>query len=70
MKIRNFVIPVLLLGFIVSLFLATNLAALNKTQEPQEQPVRIPPEVKSVFEEGIITREARLDIPFTITNHF
>jgi hypothetical protein len=70
MKIRNFVIPVLLLGFIVSLFLATNLAALNKTQEPQEQSVRIPPEVKSVFEEGIITREARLDIPFTITNHF
>jgi len=70
MKIRNFVIPVLLLGFIVSLFLATNLAALNKAQEPQEKPVRIPMEVKSVFEEGIITREARLDIPFTITNHF
>ena len=70
MKIRNFVIPVFLLGFIVSLFLATNLAALNKTQEPQEKPIRIPTEVKSVFEEGIITREARLDIPFTITNHF
>jgi hypothetical protein len=69
MKIRNFVIPVLLLGFIVSFFLATNLAALNKAQEPQEKPVRIPTEVKSVFEEGIITREARLDIPFTITNH-
>jgi len=70
-KIRNFVIPVLLLGFIVSLFLATNLAALTKTGKPQEnKPVRIPREVKSVFEEGIITREARLDIPFTITNHF
>ncbi len=70
MKIRNLVIPVLLLGFIVSLLLATNLAALNKAGKPQEdKPVRIPKEVKSVFEEGIITREARLDIPFTITNH-
>ena len=69
MKTRNLVIPVLLLGFILSLFLATNLAALNKAGKPQEEPVRIPKEVKSVFEEGIITREARLDIPFTITNH-
>ncbi len=70
MKIKNLVIPVFLLGFIVSLFLATNLAALNKAQELQEKPARIPTEVKSVFEEGIITREARLDIPFSITNHF
>ena len=69
MKIRNLVIPVLLLGFIVSLFLATNLAAMNKAGKPQEEPARIPKEVKSVFGEGIITREARLDIPFTITNH-
>jgi len=69
MKIRNLVIPVLLLGFIVSLFLATNLAALNKAGKPQEEPARIPQEVKTIFKEGIITREARLDIPFTITNH-
>ncbi len=69
MKIRNLVIPVLLLGFIVSLLLATNLAALNKAGKPQEEPVRIPKEIKSIFEEGIKTREARLDIPFTITNH-
>lgn len=70
MKIRNLAIPVLLLGFIVSLLLATNLAALNKAGKPQEdKPVRIPKEVKSVFEEGIITREARLDIPFTIIQY-
>jgi len=69
MKIRNLVIPVLLFGSILSLLLATNLAALNKAGKPQEEPIRIPKEVKSVFEEGIITREARLDIPFTITNH-
>jgi hypothetical protein len=71
MKIRNLVIPALLLGFIVSLFLATNLAALNKAGKPQEdEPVRIPKEIKSIFEEGIKTREARLDIPFTITQYF
>jgi len=69
MKTRNLVIPVLLLGFILSLLLATNLAALNKAAKPQEESVRIPKEVKTVFEEGILTREARLDIPFTITNH-
>ncbi len=57
------------MGFILSLFLTTNLAALNKAGKPQEEAVRIPKEVKTVFEEGIITREARLDIPFSITNH-
>jgi len=71
MKIRNLVIPVFLLGFIVSLFLATNLAALNKAGKPQEdEPVRIPMEIKSIFEEGIKTREARLDLPFTIIQYF
>ena len=69
MKIRNLVIPVLLLGFILSLFLATNLPALNKAGKPQKKPIRIPKKVKSVFKEGIITREARLDIPFTIIKH-
>jgi hypothetical protein len=69
MKTRNLVIPVLLLGFILSLFLVTNLAALNMTGKPQEEVERIPKEIKSVFAEGIMTREARLDIPFSITNH-
>jgi len=69
MKTRNLIIPVLLLGFTLSLFLATNLTALNMAGNPQEEVERIPKEVKTVFEEGILTREARLDIPFSITNH-
>jgi len=69
MKTRNLIIPVLLLGFTLSLFLATNLAALNMAGKPQEEAERIPKEIKIVFEEGILTREARLDIPFSITNH-
>jgi len=70
MKIRNLAVPMLLLGFVLSLVLATNLAALNKARKPQEdKPVRIPMQIKSIFEEGIKTRETRLDIPFAITQH-
>jgi hypothetical protein len=69
MKSRNLIIPVLLLGFTLSLTLATNLTALNIAANPQEEVERIPKEVKTVFEEGILTREARLDIPFSITDH-
>ncbi len=69
MKARNLIIPVLLLGLTLSLLLATNLAALNMAGKPQEEVERIPKEVKAVFEEGILTREARLDIPFSITDH-
>jgi hypothetical protein len=72
MKIRNLTAMVLLLGFILSLFLLPSLAAQEEKQEEQAQelkPVFIPPEVKSVFEEGLITREPRLDIPFTIVKH-
>ena len=57
------------MGFAMSLFLATNLAALKTAAKPQEGVERIPKEVKTVFEEGMLTREARLDIPFSITNH-
>ncbi len=61
----------LLLGFIVNLLMATNLAALNTAGKPQvDKLARIPKKIKSIFEEGIKTREARLDIPFTIIQYF
>jgi hypothetical protein len=72
MKSRNLTTLVFLLGFILSLFLLPCLTAQEKKQEEKVQepkPVFIPPEVKSVFEEGLITREPRLDIPFTIVKH-
>jgi len=72
MKIRNLITPVFALGFILSLLLLPCLAAQEKKQEEKAQeskPVFIPQEVKSVFEEGIKTRQARLDIPFTIIKH-
>jgi len=72
MKIRNLITPVLVLGFILSIALLPCLAAQEKKQEEEAQeskPIFIPQEVKSVFEEGIKTRQARLDIPFTIIKH-
>lgn len=70
MKIRNLIIPVLLLGFILNLLLSPSLAARKKVENIQEdKPIFIPKEVKSIFNEGIKTREARLDIPFIIIKH-
>lgn len=70
MKIRNLIIPVLLLGFILNLILSPSLAAELKEKNAQEdKPIFIPKEIKSIFKEGIKTREARLDIPFTIIKH-
>ena len=66
MKIKNYVIPVLILGLISSLTLSPNLYA---QEEEQQAKVIIPNEVKTVLQEGRQTREARLDIPFTFSNH-
>jgi hypothetical protein len=69
MNTRNIVFSALLLGFGLSLSLTTNLAFQNKAENPQEKAVRIPGEVKSIFKRGLLTRQPRLDIPFTITNY-
>ena len=73
MKIRKLIIPVLLMGFTFSLLLSPNPATPEKKQEEKtlkSQTVVIPQEIKTVFEEGIATRQARLDIPFSILEYF
>lgn len=67
MKIKNLVSPVLLLGIIFTFVLSPSLVAQEK--EPQQR-ATIPPEVKSVLNEGIETRQVRSDIPFSIINHY
>jgi hypothetical protein len=67
MKIKNLVSPVLLLGIIFTLVLSPSLAAQKK--EPQQR-ATIPPEVKSVLNEGIETRQVRSDIPFSIIKNY
>ena len=67
MKIKNLVSPVLLLGIIFTLVLSPSLVAQKK--EPQQR-ATIPPEVKSVLNDGIETRQVRSDIPFSIMNNY
>ena len=66
MKIKNYLIPILILGLISSLTLSPNLYAQEKEQQVK---TIIPEKVKTVLQEGQQTREARLDIPFTICEH-
>lgn len=63
MRIKHFIIPVLLLLFLFSL--SSPCPAFQKKEEKTDA-IIIPDKVKSVFEEGMKTREARLDIPFSI----
>ncbi len=72
MKIKNLLITVLSLGFILNLAFPPSSAAqeMEKEEEPQEAvKTFIPEQVKSVFKEGIATRKEHLDIPFTIIKH-
>ncbi|MBE0461540.1 MAG: hypothetical protein IBX60_07895 [Candidatus Aminicenantes bacterium] len=69
MKFKKVIIPLFLFGFILSLVFAP-VAIAKKDKKGQEQKVIIiPKEVKDVFQEGLSTKEARLDIPFTIEKH-
>ncbi len=62
---RKGLITVLISGIILCAF----SASLSFSQEEKRAAVIIPPQVKAAFQEGTPSREARLDIPFQITNH-
>ena len=69
MKLKNLLL-FLLACAIVFTALSTPARALQEQQPSQQKPVVIiPPEVKTVLEQGMETREARLDIPFNIIEH-
>ena len=69
MKVKNLLF-FLLACAIVFTALSTPAIALQEQQPSQQKPVVIiPPEVKTVLEQGMETREARLDIPFNIIKH-
>ncbi len=72
MKIKNLLITVLSLGFILNLAFPPSSTAQEKEKEENVQESEtsfIPEEVKSVFKEGIATRKEHLGIPFTIIKH-
>jgi len=64
MKIKAFFTTALISGIILCLF----SAPFSFAQEEQRTTVIIPPQVKTVFQEGMQSREARVDIPFQIVN--
>ena len=72
MKFRKHASLVLLSGLIFSLILSPSLIARGVNQSAQadkSKPIIIPEAVKKIFDEGIPTREAQTDIPFTIIQH-
>jgi len=72
MKIKNLIVSALSLVLLLSLVSPLSLSAQEKSQEKQEQStaIFIPETVKAAIQEGIQTRQPRLDIPFTIIKHF
>lgn len=66
---KHFIVPVLILFFILHFLSSPCLTFQKKKQEEKPDVIIIPDKVKSFFEEGIKTREARLDIPFSIIWH-
>ncbi|MBM3296499.1 MAG: hypothetical protein FJY83_02760 [Candidatus Aminicenantes bacterium] len=56
---------------LLALFLAASLGFAQAAQKKakSEPRVFIPKEVKAVMEAGLLTKQARLDIPFAITGH-
>lgn len=45
------------------------LSAQDKAKGQADQRIFIPPQVKSILQEGMLTREARQDIPFSFSRH-
>ena len=72
MKIKNLIVSALSLVLLLSLVSPLSLSAQEKSQEKQEQStaIIIPETVKTAIQEGIQTRQPRLDIPVTIIKHF
>jgi len=72
MKIKHFIILALYLLFVLySISLPAFAFPKNKQEKKGQESdiIIIPEKVKSIFKEGIKTREARLDIPFSLIWH-
>lgn len=68
MKGKKFILIVLIMVFI-PYSLSVNSMAAQQEKKGESKIIIIPDTVKSIFEQGIQTREPRLDIPFSIVWH-
>lgn len=63
-------IPILCVGFVLSLILSPCIAAKKSAERANDQePIYIPEEVKTVLQEGLAAWQGRQDIPFTIIKY-
>lgn len=72
MKTKQSIILPLLLLLLFTLFFSSELYSQKKKNEQKEnepEAIIIPEKVKAIFEEGMNTRQPRLDIPFSIVWH-
>jgi hypothetical protein len=76
MKNKQLVVLVLCLGLVLSVFLSAGFAMQkdqkdkDKKEGKPEEKIFIPKEVKAVLEQGLASRQPRLDIPFTIFKQY
>jgi hypothetical protein len=69
MKNKSYTCAILFAGLILSFLLAPYLVAQEGQKKSEGEPVYIPKQVKDVIQAGMENREARLDIPFTVSKH-
>jgi hypothetical protein len=69
MKVKNLLFFLLACAIVITALSAPAIALQEQQSSQQKNVVIIPPEVKTVLEQGMESREARLDIPFSIIEH-
>ncbi len=76
MKAHRYLIPALIAAFVLSLIVVPAMSGpaqakdAKKVDQKQPEKIRIPKAVKDIFLQGLPTRQARLDIPFTIFQNY
>lgn len=70
MKAKGIIVPVLLIATVLTLMTSLSAAPQDKKKEQAKQPEKIfiPKEVKSVMQEGLVSRQGRQDIQVNIFN--
>lgn len=66
MRLKKTTITLAVFSVLLSFFSSSEIAAQEKEKKEKEEKIYIPEEVKGIMEEGLATRQSRLDIPFEV----
>jgi hypothetical protein len=69
MKMKLGIAAVLIVAFVLGIMGTNSLSAQDKGKAQSQQKVFIPKQVKTVLQEGLLTRQGRQDIPFTFERY-